>query len=139
MQVQLKCESKNQILKFFSKKGDNDHDSKPKDTSSLSGFSTDDLPKSVKDESGTEVETGISFLADMENSDSQSNASVRPHEGAAKCQLKREYEESTIDTKPTIGEIDKLWKSPILKKKKKGGDKNADDKQLTLTSYFGKS
>ncbi|KAJ7961657.1 Embryonic stem cell-specific 5-hydroxymethylcytosine-binding protein [Quillaja saponaria] len=114
-EIQLKTEVNNSISDFFSTKGVKRGDS-----------NKTDLPENLKEEREDE----------KEDHDPKSIVSTRSQEDAVKCQIKRDYEEFTADSKLAVEKTDQVCTSPL---KKKGNLKTSGDKQPTLLSYFGKS
>lgn len=123
-QIRLKAEGNTSISKFFSRKGAESEDIKPEQK--ISGY------ESVK----TELPKDLSEEVKTEEGENDLKSSGCPHsQDATKVPIKRDYEAFSADSKPVLGNNDQVRANPV-KKKEKG--KNADDKQPTLFSYFGK-
>ncbi|TKY66212.1 Embryonic stem cell-specific 5-hydroxymethylcytosine-binding protein [Spatholobus suberectus] len=123
-EIQVKAEGKTSISMFFSKKGAENEDRKPEQKISCHEFvktePTEDLSEGAKTEEGNNDPK-------FSGSSHSQNASMLP--------IKREYETFSADSKPAFANHDQISSNPAKKKEKA---KTANDKQLTLFSYFGK-
>lgn len=135
LQIQLKTEEKNKILKFFNPKsvGSNkEQGSNEEAKGSFDESSKANLQKKLKEELEAADDRDQLLFGD---NDTKSNVNLLPHEEVTKCQNKRDYEEFSADSKPSTNKIDELQPSS---RKRKGSLITTDDKQPTLLSYFGK-
>ncbi|PSR86309.1 Embryonic stem cell-specific 5-hydroxymethylcytosine-binding protein [Actinidia chinensis var. chinensis] len=134
-EIKLKMEETKPISKFFSKKGLNSGQGSSLGSSDKEVVKTNQ-PKSLKEEPPeTEDSVDHPSVVDKPNNESKPNVSTHCCEGVANLPIKRDYEDISADTKPSIGKGDKPRTSPLRKKGNLGA---AGDKQPTLFSYFGK-
>lgn len=134
-EIKLKPEEKNKILKFFNPKsvGSNkEQGSNEEVKGSFDESSKANLQKKLKEELQSADDRDQLPFGD---NDTKSNVNLLPHAAVTKCQIKRDYEEFSADSKPSTNKIDELQPSP---RKRKGSLTTTDDKQPTLLSYFGK-
>ncbi|XP_073221777.1 uncharacterized protein [Cicer arietinum] len=126
-EIQVKAEGNIPISKFFSRKGGEGEDTK-------SGHKILSLcHEPVKTEQTTK---DLSEGAKTEEGESDLKSSGSSPQNVTKFTVKREYDAISSDSKPSLGINDQVIANPPTKKKEKA--KNADDKQPTLFSFFGK-
>ncbi|PON65969.1 SOS response associated peptidase (SRAP) [Trema orientale] len=131
-EIKLKTDGNMPISKFFSTKGIK----KEAELNSDEKVVKVDTAKCLKEEPESRENTETSLSTEKEEPDSKSSVSSFPREGAENCQMKRDHEELSSDSKLTKDEANKLSTSPGRKKVKL---KSAGDyKQPSVLSYFGK-
>lgn len=134
-EIQLKTEEMKPISMFFVKKGTKSNDPISQDINNCKELSKSDQPKSLKEEPETEKRMDHQPPTRKIDDDLKPNVTTSITEGATSFHVKRDYNELSADTKPSVDEVNTLRMSPV---KKKGNLGSAGDKQPTLFSYFAK-
>ncbi|XP_024024218.1 uncharacterized protein LOC21398924 [Morus notabilis] len=132
IEMKLKADGNIPISKFFSAKGTKkEADLNPEESSSKV-----DSAKCLEEKPESKANRGPFSSTEKGEADSKSSVSSFSQGGAEKCQIKRDHEKLSADSKSNTDETKKLFDSPGRKKVKL---KSAGDyKQPTVLAYFGK-
>ncbi|OMO55701.1 hypothetical protein CCACVL1_27071 [Corchorus capsularis] len=131
-EVPLNTQEKNSISKFFSTREVKKEEESNTQKSSCDESVKTNLQKNLKEEPKSADDEEIPSSNEEGADDSKFSVPVPTSKDVGKCQIKRDYEEFSADTKPAKEEIE------VSPAKKKGNIKGGSDKQPTLFSYFGR-